>query len=117
MGIPKKGFRKITVDENQFLWKVRKKISWDEIHNGFLGIPIQHFDGGQLLVVTVGFSRSYFEENNEFPITPALIEKCIKHGIESGWKYNEDGKPLELNCSELLDELTPSDELEQNEEK
>lgn len=102
MAIPKNGFRKITIDENQFLWKVRKKISWNEIHNSPLGIPIQHIDGGQLLIIYVGFSRSYFEKNNEFPITPSLIEKCIRKGIESGWEYNEKGKQFELDCSDIL---------------
>ena len=101
MAISKKGFRKITVDENQYLWRVRKKISWNEIHNTPLGIPIQYINGGQLLIITIGFSRSYFEENNEFPITPSLIEKCIRKGIASGWKYNEKGKQLELDCSEI----------------
>jgi hypothetical protein len=105
MAILKKGFRKITVDENQFLWKVRKKISWNEIHNTPLGIPIQHANGGQLLIITIGFSRSYFEENNEFPITPSLIEKCIRKGIDSGWKYNEIGKQFNLDCSDISKEM------------
>ena len=103
MAIPKKGFRKITVDENQFFWKVRKKISWNELHNSPLGIPIQHIDGGQLLIIYIGFSRSYFTENNEFPITPSLIKKCIRKAIESGWKYNEKGKQYELDCSNILE--------------
>ncbi|GAA3645212.1 hypothetical protein [Flavivirga jejuensis] len=53
----------------------QKEISWNETYNTPLGIPIQHVNGGQLLIITIGFSRSYFEENNEFPITPSLIEK------------------------------------------
>ncbi len=34
MALSKKGFRKIIVDGNEFLWKVRKKVSWEEIHDG-----------------------------------------------------------------------------------
>lgn len=103
MALAKKGFRKIMVDETEFLWKVRKKVSWNEIHNGQLGIPIQHLNGGQLLVITVGFSRSYFEMNNEFPITPHLIERCIKKAITEGWKYSAAGQTFELDCSELIE--------------
>ena len=56
MGIPSKGFRKIIVDGNEFVWRVRKKISWNEAHNGSLGIPIQYIDGGQLLIISIGYS-------------------------------------------------------------
>jgi hypothetical protein len=104
MALPKKGFRTIVVDGNQFLWKIRKKVSWNEIHNSPLSIPIQHVNGGQLLMVFIGYSRSYFESNNEFPITPSIIEKCIKKGIESGWSYNENRPKFELNCSEFVKE-------------
>jgi len=108
MALPKKGFRKIIVDENQFLWKVRKKISWNEIHNEPLGIPIQHIDGGQLLTVYIGYSRSYFDKNNEFPITPALIEKCIRQAINEGWKFKEKGKHLKLDYSDIALEIDNS---------
>ncbi len=102
MALPKKGFRKIVVNGNEFLWKVRKKVSWNEIHNGPLDIPIQHVTGGKLLIVTKGYSRSYFEGNNEFSITPHLIEKCIKEAIKSGWNYIEKGSKYELDCTDLI---------------
>ena len=102
MAIPKKGFRKITVDGNQFLWKVRKKISWNERHNSPLGIPIQHISGGSILIVYLNFTRSGYEENNEFPITPSLIEKCIRKAIKAGWEYNEKGKQFEFDCSDMI---------------
>lgn len=102
MVLPKKGFRKIVIDENQFVWKVRKKISWNEIHDVPLGIPIQNINGGQLLIITIGYSRSYFAENNEFQITPSIIKICIKKAIESGWNHNVNGPRMEFDCSELV---------------
>lgn len=102
MALPKKGFRKISVNGEQFLWKIRKKISWEEIHDGQLKIPIQHVSGGQLLYLTIGYSRSYFAEINEFNITPSMIELCIKKAILDGWNFNSKGKVFELNCTELL---------------
>ncbi len=104
MALPKKGLRKITIDDNQFVWKVRKKISWEEKHDGQLGIPIQHIDGGQMLIVYVGFSRSYFSENNEFAITPVLIAKSIRKAIDLGWKYKDKGQVFILDCSDLVND-------------
>jgi hypothetical protein len=101
MALPKKGFRKITVDGNQFLWRVRKKISPNERHNCSLGIPIQHIDGGAIFIAYIGYNRSGYQENNEFAITPLLIKKCITKAINAGWKYMEKGNPFELDCKEL----------------
>ena len=100
MALPKKGFRKITVDNNQFLWRVRKKVTWNEKHNTPLGIPIQHIDGGQLLIAIIGYARSGYGEYLMQEITPSLIEKCIRKAIEKGWNFKEEGKKFELNCIE-----------------
>lgn len=102
MALPKKGFRKITIDENEFLWKARKKVSWNEIHDGQLGIPIQNAEGGRLLMLTLGYSRSYFTGNNEFQITPAIIEICIKEAIKNGWDHQSTGPKFEFDCSGLI---------------
>jgi hypothetical protein len=105
MALPKKGFRKITVEGHEFIWKIRKKISWNEIHDVPLAIPIQNENGGQLLLLTIGYSRSYFTENNQFKITPALIQLCIKKAINTGWNHGFEGPQLELDCSEIIKEF------------
>jgi len=102
MAFPKKGFRKIHVDCNVFLWKVRKKISWNEIHDGLLGIPIQHTEGGQLLRVTIGYSRSYFTGNNEFQITPSMIEICIREAMKKGWNPRSTGPVFDFDAAGLI---------------
>ena len=102
MSLPKKGFRKIIIDGNEFLWKVRKKINWNEIHDGQLGIPVQNKDGGQLLILTIGYSRSYFTEKNEFQITLSIIEICIKEAIKNGWNHKSIGPKFEFDCTRLV---------------
>ena len=108
MAIPKKGFRKVIVDDNEFLWKVRKKVSWNEIHDGQLGVPIQNVKGGQLLILTIGYSRSYFIENNEFEITPSIIEICIREAIIDGWSHKTKGSQYEFDCSRSLSDFYQS---------
>ena len=95
MAISKKGLRKIEVLNEDFFWRVRKKISHDEAHNEQLGIPIQHESGGQLLIVYIGFGRSkdYGRESLE-SITPSIIKDCILKAIELGWKFNEKERPI-----------------------
>lgn len=104
MTLPKRGFWKIIVDGSEFLWKVRKKVSWNEIHDGQLGIPIQNPEGGQLLMLTMGYSRSYFTGNNEFQITPSIIEICIREAIKNGWNHQSIGPKFEFDCSGLIQE-------------
>jgi hypothetical protein len=101
MAISKKGFRKIEVNEHLFLWKVRKKISWEEKHDGPLKIPIQSIKGGQLLIAMIAFSRSGYGYYTLETITPNLIRKCILRAIKLGWDFGKEGKAFELDCQDL----------------
>lgn len=105
MAIPQKGSRKIVVDGNEFIWKIKKYPSHNERHDVDYRIPIQHVEGGQLLLVPLGYCR-FWEYNGShfFPITPSIIEKCIKLAIKDGWKYLEKLPPLTKNCSTVLKE-------------
>lgn len=97
MAISKKGLRKIRVSNENFYWRVRKKISHDEAHNEQLGIPIQHENAGQLLIAYIGFGRSedYGREALK-SITPSIIRKCILEAIQLGWNYDKKAKPVSL---------------------
>jgi hypothetical protein len=98
MAIALKGMRKITVNGEVFLWKIRKKISHDEAHNDQYPIPIQHISGGQVLFVFVGFTRAYGGYYNESPesVTPKMIRPLIEKAIQLGWKYSEPGNAISL---------------------
>ena len=98
MAISLKGMRKITVNGEVFLWKIRKKVSHEEDHNTQIPIPVQHISGGQVLFVFVGFTRAYggYINNSPKSVTPKMIEPLIREGIQLGWKYNEPGNPIAL---------------------
>ena len=66
-----------------------------------LSIPIQHINGGQLLIAKIAFSRSGYGNYTIENITPYLIRKCILKALNEGWIYNEEGNPLELDCTQL----------------
>lgn len=111
MALPKKGLRKIIVNGEQFVWKVRKKATHSEEHNQPLSIPIQYIDGdgegGQLLLATIPYARAGYGTYRLREITPALIEKCIKRGIQSGWQYKqaaENGKYFGIDCLDLVEQ-------------
>lgn len=102
MAISKKGLRKIEVNGEIFFWKIKKKVSWDEKHCALISIPIFHESEGQLLSITLGFTRGYFKPN-EFLITPKMISNSIVKALDVGWKFKEQGKPFELDCSDVVE--------------
>ena len=124
MALPKKGSRKIIVDGDQFVWKVRKKATHSEEHDTPLSIPIQYIDedgnGGQLLLATLPYARSGYGTYRLREITPALIEKCIKKAIQSGWLYKqkaEKGKYFGLDCMDLVEQEDAEEDLGQGKVK
>ena len=102
MAISKKGVRKIQVSGEDFYWRVRKKISHDEAHNEQLGIPIQHKNGGQLLIAYIGYGRSKdYGRESVISITPSIIKAYILTAIELGWDFTKKDKPISLVNGEL----------------
>jgi hypothetical protein len=98
MAISLKGMRKITIDGEVFLWKIRRKVSHEEDHNDQLPIPVQHVSGGQVLFVFLGFTRAWggYVNNSPTSITPKMIEPLIREAIFLGWKFSEPGNPIAL---------------------
>lgn len=106
MTMPRKGSRKIVIDGNEFIWKIKKDPSHSESHDVMYQIPIQHIGGGQILLVSTGFCRSYaYKGSRVFQITPSIITRCIEYAIGEGWQFMEKLPPLEKNYPfVLLDE-------------
>lgn len=103
MAIAKKGSRKIVVDGNEFIWKVRKYVNHNEHHGVDYCIPVQSVDG-QILLITTGYNRSGsdYSANHQFPITPSIIQKCIRYAISKGWQYKEKRPPFEIDCTSII---------------
>lgn len=96
MSVSLKGFRKIHVEGENFLWKVRRKISPGERHNSLLPIPIMHADGGPIFFAYLPYSRSGYGEYSLQAITPAMIKKCILNAIDNGWQFKVPGPAVTL---------------------
>ncbi|WP_343748645.1 hypothetical protein [Fluviicola sp.] len=102
MAVSLKGMRKITVNGEVFLWKIRRKISHNEAHNDDYAIPVQHHSGGQLLFVSVGFTRSYgYQNDSPESVTPSMIRPLIEQAISLGWKYDKPGNAICLKTDSL----------------
>ncbi|SHE78881.1 hypothetical protein [Dysgonomonas macrotermitis] len=102
MAIPKKGSRKITIDNNIFVWKIKKHPSHNERHDVDYLIPIQHIDGGQILLVRLGYCRSGYSLSPIQEITPSIIKRCIKEATIKGWHFDKKAAPLVLDLAYLL---------------
>lgn len=113
MAINKKGYRKIEVRGETFLWRVRKKVSHEEGHADQLPIPVQHDNGGQLLFVFVDYSRAGYKHDEKglvvldrtFPITPSMIRAQIELAIESGWEFDKPGQAIALVDGKLNNDV------------
>lgn len=86
MAILKKGARKITVNNVQYLWKIRHKPTYNqECFNGYATASVSIPTGdGQLLYITFPFGIYQ-------SITPKTIADCIQTALNEGWQPNEKG--------------------------
>lgn len=104
MSIPRKGSRRIIVNGNEFIWKIKKYPSHNERHNVEYLTPVQHAEGGQILLISLGYCRSGYQGAKMFSITPSILERCIKYAITEGWQFREKLPPLNINCNSILRE-------------
>jgi len=97
MTIPKKGSRKIIVDENTFLWKVPE--NWADV--GYIAI-VQHIHGGQLLQLDLKDLAHQYMAHGLPPITPSFIEESIREVIANGWTFYISKPTTKIDCSGIL---------------
>jgi|GEM_PF-6454465 len=94
MSLPKKGSRKINVDNNSYLWKAKsngKKIN----------LTIVPIENGKKILANFNSENDVF--NNPFIITPYVTRMVILFAIENGYLLNESSK--EMNLGDLTKKL------------
>jgi len=100
MSLTKKGSRTITVENEAFLWQVRKKptysggLGWSN-----LSVAVQLKETNySVLVATCNGPRpdAYIKESKEVIVTPKHVEDIIKKAIKSGWAHNNKGSSYEF---------------------
>jgi len=100
MSLTKKGSRTIKVDNNTFLWQIRKKPSYSAtIGESPLSVAIQLKDtNNSVLVVGCNGPRpdAWIKETKEIVVTPKHVAEIIKSAISQGWDFKNMGSPYEL---------------------
>ncbi len=94
MAIPKKGSRKIVVNDIVYRWRVRWKPSYaQECEGSNFTTAVELFEEPKsVLHITFPWVRydAYFGVA-EKSVTPKLIEQCIKNALQEGWQPNKNG--------------------------
>jgi hypothetical protein len=93
MAIPKKGSRKITVNNTEYRWNIRRKPSHcqaDFALNVTVSAELYEMSGS-VLVIEFSWNQYQYSDKTEFPVTPKLIEQSISSAISKGWKPEKKG--------------------------
>jgi hypothetical protein len=98
MSIPKKGARKITVGEKNYLWLIRRKATYNQTDYGIgrIHVAIAHAEKpGTTLVVHT--DRKHPKDVGKFdvsPVTPSDVSRWIVQALELGWIPEKQGPLL-----------------------
>lgn len=99
MSIPKKGSRKITVDNVLYRWTIRHKPTYTQAigqHNVFAAVELYENPGSVLSIKFLWVSYDpYFGVAKE-SVTPKCIKQCIEQAIKDGWRANENGTAFKI---------------------
>ncbi|MGH1384091.1 hypothetical protein [Kordia sp.] len=98
MAIPKKGTRKITVNESDYRWLIRKKVTYTQsvYGDGKLSVAIELAENpGTTLHIYTDRNHPHDIYTKEVtPIVPSDISNWINKALLLGWKPSEKGKPF-----------------------
>lgn len=102
MALPKKGLRKITVDDFQYAWSA----TGNDWGIGLTIAPLKN--GGQILITVFDYHHKLVQESEtidgikvqsyeqQFIITPYIIRQVIQYALDNGWKPKEKGPQFNL---------------------
>ncbi|CAL2085922.1 hypothetical protein [Tenacibaculum sp. 190524A05c] len=99
MAIPKKGSRKIIVNNEKYKWLIRKKGTYSQtvFGNGKLHIAIELEEnpGASLFIISDRSHPNDIETKSINPIKPSDISNWILQAYDLGWNPSDMGKPLQ----------------------
>ena len=100
MAIPKKGSRKIIVDGIEYRWRVRWKPTYSQSTcNSNLMAAVELYENPQN-ILSIEFPWIRYDAwigVAEQPVTPSIIETCIKNALNQGWNPAEKSKTFKFN--------------------
>ena len=94
MAIPKKGSRKIVVDEVEYRWMVRSKPTYSQGAFGddmTAAVQLSKSPGAVLSITFPWMRCDNWIGNPEVPVTPKDIEACIRAALSEGWQSDVKG--------------------------
>ncbi len=103
MAIPKKGSRKITIDNVTYRWTIRQKPTYYQecMGTNILGAVELFLNPACTLSIdfpNVRFDNLVMGTKNALSVTPKIIEFCIKDAIKKGWKPQIEAATFEYHC-------------------
>lgn len=102
MALPKKGLRKITVDEMRYGWSATGNDGWISLTVAPLN------NGGQILTTAFNYHHKVVEEGisenggtwrsleQQLIITPYIVRQSIQYALKKGWNPSEKGPQFTL---------------------
>jgi len=95
MAIPKKGSRKIVVDDVIYRWRIRWKPTYDQdCHDHCLCAAVELYENPQN-VLHIAFSWARYNKLYPpfelEPVTPKHIEAAVKDALKEGWSPTGTG--------------------------
>lgn len=113
MALNKKGTRKITVDGEDYRWRIRKKPTYDQGAFGTaMTFAVEHSEApGSTLVVTTTMPRSdnWLLKKTSASVTPAHVARAIREALRAGWSPATSGPPFMLHFDMLAHQRTSTD--------
>ncbi len=92
MALPRKGLRKITVEDQDYHWIASG-------NDGWIDLFVESRDkGGRLLSAKFEYHHAEGDKGlqQQFVVTPGIVSQVILHGKSQGWNPEEKGKPFDL---------------------
>ena len=90
MSIRRKGARRVTVDDREYLWTIRKKPTYAQAALECpMTIAVQACGEAArgVLVVNARISRpDNWIRPHRTPVTPAMVRQMVRSALESGWE-------------------------------
>ncbi|MGD2182870.1 hypothetical protein [Lusitaniella coriacea] len=103
MTLPKKGTRKITVNDESYRWLIRRKATYGQTDYGIgtLHVAVEHFQkpGSTLVIITDrSHPKDYSTQKTQIqPVTPADVKEWIQKAIEQGWQPKTPGSTFKVS--------------------
>ena len=104
MAIPKKGSRKIIVNDISYRWLIRRKATYGQVDYGIgmLHVAIELFEKAEsvLVIITDKPHPHDIKTNDIVSITPKEVSNWIQEALDLGWKPLQKGPQLHVTIEQ-----------------